>query len=211
VYNPPAGGDRKETAMSFDLLATVPEIQGTKDVGENILLANLTDEYKVYAFYYPGQPVDEEFEDMLRAFGRQTGKNLLVNIGRYNDPEYDRIVSAFSIKKYPVLIVTAIEALAASRDEMLTLYARLDSELLLTSPERALKCLEDLFNLFLQGKVEEAVSHAKWAQRAEALRTLGGIFRTVLSKITGLVFDRDISISFAQVKLELKKHEANSH
>jgi hypothetical protein len=196
--------------MPFELLATTPEAPGGKDSGDNILLANLTDDYKVYAFYYPGQPVDEEFEERFRAFGNQTGKNLLVNIGRYDDPEYDRIVHVFAIKKYPVIIVTALESLAASHDEVLTAYARLDSESLLSSHDRALKCMEELFNMFLQGKVAEAVTHATWAQRIEVLRTLGGVVGAGLSKITGLVFDRDISISFAHVKLELKKREADS-
>ena len=191
--------------MPFELLARAPEMQGEKDSGDNILLADLSTEYKVYAFYYPGQPIDEDFETKLRALGNQAGKNLLVNIGRYNDPEYDSIVKLFGIKKYPVIVMTALEALAASRDENLTAYARLDSEHLLNSQERAVKCIENLFTLFVQGKVAEAVSHAKWAQRAEVLHVLGEVVGGALSKIGGLVFDRDIAISFAKVKLELKK------
>jgi hypothetical protein len=191
--------------MPFELLAATPDTTGNKDVGENILLADLTADYKVYAFYYPGQPVDEDFEDKLRAFGEQTGKNLLINIGRYNDTDFDRIVGLFEIRKYPVLIVTALAGLAASADDHLTAYARLDNDKLLQSHDRSLQCLEELFNLFLQGRVASAVSHAKWAQRTEALRTLGQVLSAALSKVAGLVFDRDIAISFAKVKLELKK------
>jgi hypothetical protein len=191
--------------MPFELLATGHEMPGGKDSGDNILLADLSADYKVYAFYYPGQPADEEFEAKLRALGDQAGKNLLVNIGRYNDPEFDQIVKLFGITKYPVIIMTAVAPLAASLDENMTAYARLDSEHLLKSHERTLACVESLFNLFLQGKVADAVSKAKWAQRAGFLRTLGGVIGTGLSKIVGLVFDRDIALSFAGVKLELKK------
>jgi hypothetical protein len=75
----------------------------------------------------------------------------------------------------------------------------------LNSHERTLNCVESLFNLFLQGKVADAVSKAKWAQRAGFLRALGGVIGAGLSKIAGLVFDRDIALEFVGVKLELKK------
>jgi hypothetical protein len=191
--------------MPFELLATTIDVPGGKDSGENILLADLSNDYKVYAFYYPGQPVDSDFEDKLRELGKQTGKNLLINIGRYSDPQFDRIVKMFGIKKYPVLVMTALKELAASEDDNLTAYARLDSEQLFNSPDRALSCIEGLFNLFLQGKVAEAVSHAKWAQRAEVLRVVSGVVGAGLAKIANLVFDRDVVISFATFKLELKK------
>jgi hypothetical protein len=191
--------------MPFELLATGPESTGGKDSGDNILLSNLSADYRVYAFYYPGQPADEEFEAKLRVLGDAAGKNLLVNIGRYNDPEFDRIVALFGITKYPVIVMTAVAPLAASLDENMTAYARLDSDYLLNSHERTLNCVESLFNLFLQGKVADAVSKAKWAQRAGFLRALGGVIGAGLSKIAGLVFDRDIALEFVGVKLELKK------
>jgi hypothetical protein len=193
--------------MPFELVAIEPAMAGGKAVGENILLANLSADYKVYAFYYPGQPPNAALEKQLRALGKDTGKNLLVNIGRFNDPEFDRVVKMFGITKYPVIVMTAVAGLAASQDETLTAYARLDNEHLLASPERTVQCVESLFNQFLQGDVAKAVSSAKWAQRLEVLRVLGGVVGAGLSKVAGLVFDRDISLSFAKIKLELKKKE----
>ncbi len=87
--------------MPFELVATELAIPGGKAVGENILLANLTDDYKVYAFYYPGQPPNAALEKQLRALGKDTGKNLLVNIGRFNDPEFDRVVKMLGSRSIP--------------------------------------------------------------------------------------------------------------
>src|SRR5215468_10824689 len=118
--------------MPFELVAATSETGGTRDAGDNILLSDLSAEYKVYCFYYPPPVPDQDFENKLRDLGSVTGKNLLINIGRFNDPQFDRIVELFGIKKYPVIVMTAIEALASSQDEPLTAFARIDSEHLLT-------------------------------------------------------------------------------
>lgn len=201
--------------MAFNLVVVTSESgaaaapgAATKDVGDRILLADLTADYKVYLFYYRGDLADASFENKLRKLGDDTGKNLLVNIGTRKDPAYGRIVKLFGITKYPVIVMTGVEALASSYEDNLTAYARLDSERSFDDPDRAIKCVEELFNLFIQSKVAEAVSHAKWAQREEILRTLGGVVGNGLSKIVGLVFDRDITLDFGVFKLELKKTSA---
>ena len=191
--------------MAFDLIASTPDVKDGKDVGENVLFDGLVADYKVYLFYYPAAMPDRSLEEALRAFGEETGKNLFVNIGRLDDPQLDRIGRLFGVERYPVLIITAQDALAASNAEVMSAYVRIDHERLLASPDRTIACVKVLFNLFLQGRVSEAVSHAKWSQRTETLRALSATVSGVLKKIGDVVLDRDLVVSFAEVKLELKK------
>jgi len=194
--------------MSYQLVFVQRPVEGekTKDVGENVFLVDLPADYKVYAFYYPGDMGNEVLEERLRTLGHSTGKNLFVNIGQLNDPQFDKIVERFDIKKFPVIVVTAIDALASPAGEYLTAYARLDSEHLLNSPDRATKCVQELFNLFLKGNIREAMSHARWQQRKELLIILGNFIAGALKPVGDLIFKRDISISLLEGKFELKKH-----
>src|SRR5215813_5561786 len=153
--------------MTYRLVFEERPSEGNKDVGENVFLANLPSDYKVYAFYYPGNSPDDSLEDKLRELGNSTGTNLFVNIGGRNDPEYGEIAKRFEIEAHPVIIVTAVDALASPQGEYMSAYARLDSPKLLASADRAVRCVEELFNLFIRNEVSKAISHAKWQQRAE--------------------------------------------
>jgi hypothetical protein len=194
--------------MSYQLILAERPVEGeiTRDIGENVFLADLPADYKVYAFYYGGAMGNETLEGRLRALGGITGKNLFVNLGRLDDPKFDEIQKRFEIQKFPVVIVTAIGALASPVGEYVTAFARLDSKSLLGSPERTIECVQELFNLFLQENVSEAMSHAKWEQRKELLNGLTSFFAGALKSLKDFIFERDISISVLQGKFELKKH-----
>ena len=75
----------------------------------------------------------------------------------------------------------------------------------ISSPDRTYECLQTLVSLFLQGKVAEAVSQAKWTQRAEAVKALAQLLSGPLKAIGGFIADRDIAVSVAEGKFELKK------
>ena len=79
--------------MPYQLVLREPEEGSSKAVGENIFLANLPANFPVYAFYYPAEMPDSDFEKLLRTLGERTGENLFVNIGRLNDPQFDKISS----------------------------------------------------------------------------------------------------------------------
>jgi hypothetical protein len=190
--------------MSYKLVLTERPAEGQKDVGENVYLDGLPTDYKVYGFYYAGAVSNEALEKKLRELGDITGKNFFVNIGRLSDPRHDEIVERFAIKKYPVIVVTAIDALASPAGEYLTVYARLDSRQLLDSPERTIKCVQELFNLFMQGKVSEAISHASWKQRAALVAKIGRFFSDTLKGLLNFIAESDISISVVEGKFELK-------
>ena len=194
--------------MSYILVRTEKPGEGqvTKDSGENVFLADLPAEYKVYAFYYSGAIRNEALATRLRELGRTTGNNLFVNIGTLGDPDYEEIERLFAIKDLPVIVITALSTLASPADEYLTSFARLDNKHLLDSPDRATKCVEQLFNLFIQGKIREAVSNARWQQRKEALIVVGNAIAAAFKPVGDLIFKRDISISVLEGKFELKQH-----
>jgi len=195
--------------MSYKLIFKEPLVESviTRAFGEDVFLADLPAEYKVYVFYYAGAMGNETLEARLRTLGEITGKNLFVNLGRnLKDPLYGKIRKRFEIKKFPVIIVTAIDALASPAGEHLTAFARLDNKSLLGSPDRTIECVQELFNLFLEGKVSEAMSHAKWQERKESLNGLTGFFTGALKSLKDFIFERDISISVVTGTFELKKH-----
>jgi hypothetical protein len=191
--------------MSGRLVLTERPSEGGKRLGENVLLDDIPGECKVYAFYYPGEMRNNALEKRLRELGKITGENLFVNIGALNDPRLGEIQKRFGIRKYPVIVVTAIDALASPANEYLTAYARLDSKHLLDSPDRTIECVQELFNLFIQGRVSEAIARAKWQQRSDLLSQIGNFFVAALKGIGDFILDTDISVSFVEGKLELKR------
>ena len=191
--------------MTYKLVFVERPTESQKDFGENVYLDELPADYKVYAFYYAGTMSNEPLEEKLRELGDITGKNLFVNIGKLSDKRYDEIVARFGVKEYPVIIVTAVDSLATPAGEYLSAYVRLDSKHLLDSPDRTIECVRELFNLFLQGKVAEAVSHAKWEQRAAVVVRLGHFFTGALKGLRDFIAARDISVSILEGKFELKR------
>jgi len=188
--------------MVYRLVLSEPTDETTKDVGENVLLANLSFDYKVYLFYYPGALPNEDLEKKLRALGAASGKNLFVNIGKLDDPDYDKIAARFGIRNLPVVVVTGVAALASPPSEPATLYVKLDSKALLNSPDSTIQCVETLFNLFMAGKVVEA---AKQSKRDQLLAVVKEVILTPLKGIVSFISERDIVVSVMKGTLELKK------
>jgi hypothetical protein len=191
--------------MSYQLVLSEGPTAGARAVGKNVFLDNLLPSYKVYLFYYAGAIGDEHLEQGLRKLGESTGRNLFVNIGHLDDPRYDEIAKRFEIKSFPVVIITAVSDLASLVDEYLSAYARIDSKRLLDSPDKTVQCAQEVFNLFLQGKVAGALSSAKSRQRVEMLKWLGGLVSSFLKPVLKFIDERDISFSIAEGKFELKK------
>lgn len=189
--------------MSYQLILSELINQKTKDVGENVFFSNLSHDYKVFMFYYPSGLMNEELESKLRDLGNMSGKNLFVNIGRLNDPDFDKIVSKFKIKKFPVIVVTAVDTLASLPDKFLTVYVRIDSKILLNSPDKTMECLQRLFIMYLKGEVSEAMSAVGNAKFNVIISHLRGFIKDSLQEIWRFL-KGDISISVGPFKLELR-------
>ena len=194
--------------MSYQLILSESRKEVGKDVGENIFLDNLPLEYKVYLFYYPGSMPNENLEERLKGFGKITGKNLFVNIGRLNDPQYGKIKNKFQIRNFPVIILTAIDELASLNDGnscYSTAYVRLDNKELFESVESTIECVEILFNLFIDGEITEALNQANNAQHDAIVYSIKKKIINVLNTMGKFLSDRDISVSLFEGKFELKK------
>jgi tetratricopeptide (TPR) repeat protein len=75
--------------MTSYRLALSENVTGTAmAVGDNIFFENLPHDYKVYVLCYPGTDMNEELRNKLTSLGEQSGKNLLVNFAKLNDPNY---------------------------------------------------------------------------------------------------------------------------
>ena len=152
---------------------------------------------------------NEDLEHKLRKFGNIIGKNLFVNIGRLNDPNYKKIASRFEIRDLPVIIITAIDGLSSVKTERYysTFFVRLDSKILLHSGDLTIKSIEQLFNLFIGGQISEALSQYRHDQRNAFLSKLKVVILNSLKVIAKFLSDRDISISLLEGKFELKRSE----
>lgn len=190
--------------MPYQLILQEAGEDTAKAVGENIFIANLPANFPVYAFYYPAEILDPAFEDLLRKLGERTGDNLFVNIGRLNDPQFDKIVRKFGITTFPALVLTAVADLAAPEDELMSACVLLDGRLI-AKPDRAIKFVEELYLLFLRGKIATAIRKAKRKNKLELVRTVGNFILTALGKLGTFVAERDWSVSIVQGRFEVKK------
>jgi hypothetical protein len=190
--------------LSYQLVLQETEQETMKAVGENVFLANLSAEFPVYAFYYPSEMPDLDFEELLRKLGERTGNNFFINIGRLDDPQFDKIVRKFDITSFPSLILTAVADLAAPENDLMNAYVRLDGRLI-AEPKRAIKFVEDLYLLFLRGEIAQAIKRTNRRNKTELTRAVGQYILTALSKVGTFAAERDISVSILQGRFELKK------
>lgn len=191
--------------MPYQLVLSELTDEKTKDFGENIFFDDLPFDYKVYMFYYPSAMPNEDLENKLQSFGKITGANLFINIGRLNDPNYKKIQNKFNIKKLPVIIITAIDKLASTPDNLSTAYVRIDSKNLLNSPDKLMECLQKLFNLFIGGDISEALSEYKKDKLKVFIARLKNMLTHAIKEIWEFIDERDISVSWIEGKFELKR------
>ncbi len=192
--------------MSSQLVLSDSNDTTQKDIGENIFLANLPSNYNVYLFYYPGAMGNEELETNLRQLGDLTGENLFVNIGKLNDPNYNKIAQAFEIKKLPVIVVTATSDLASPPSSQLNSYIKIDNPKLLTSSDKIMELLQKLFNLYVSGDIAEALKEIKKDDRKMFFEKVSKVVSDALKGVWSFFDERDIKISILEGKFELKRH-----
>jgi len=171
------------------------------DVGENIFFDNLPLDYEVFLLCYAGTGMNEDLRNKLTSLGEQSGKNLLVNFAKLNDPNYTKIRNAFDIEVFPTIIVTGIGVLASPPTEYSTAYVKMDNKQLLNSPDQAAECVERVFNLFLAGEISEAIKDQNRAARNAALNK---VLKTALGGIRGFLREWEISFSFINGTFSLK-------
>jgi hypothetical protein len=177
----------------------------TRDVGENVFLDNLPSDYNVYLFYYPGAMPNETLESHLRNLGNSTGKNLFVNFGKLNDPNYSKIANLFQIKNLPVIVMTAVADLASPVSSYFNVYIRIDNKKLIDNPDKTVEFLQKLFNLFISGNVAEALNEVKKDDRKLLIASFTKVVGDALKGLGKFISETDISFSVVEGKFELKR------
>ncbi len=192
--------------MSYRLVLREKTEAHTKDIGENVFFNNLDSDYRVFLFYYAGVLPNEELEDKLRDLGEITGKNLFVNIGKLNDPNFGLMVSRFGITQYPVIIMTAVDELASIKEgDFPSAFVRIDSKNLIDSAELTVKSVERIFSLFLTGQIAQAIEKSRQDNRNALITRIRGLVADALKQVAKYLSDKDISISLFEGKFEIKK------
>jgi hypothetical protein len=209
IYDVTKNNSQGGLSMPFELVLTEKESansEATKGVGSRFF-TDLPQEYKVFLLYYRAAMPDKDLEDKLAELGKNTGKNLFVNLGRTKDSNFAMISKRFFApsQSFPVIIMTAVHDLASPQNEFVTAFVRLDSKQLLGSPEKTVQCAEKLFNLFIQGDVAKAISSAKWTERVALAGAVFSVLGNALKAVGGFIASRDISVSVVEGKFELKR------
>jgi hypothetical protein len=194
----------RDNKMSYQLILNEPSEENTRAIGDNIMLDDLPSDCKVYAMYYPGAVIDEDLESKLRAFGSITGKNLFVNIGRLDDPNYDLIINKFDITNTPAIVMTAISELASIKTKTLTAYVKIDNKRVFNSPELVVETVKTLFYLFMQQKIAEAIKQTENAGREAQIKGLKATIANALKGMKEYLSDKDVNVSLGPFSLEIK-------
>jgi hypothetical protein len=190
--------------MPYELVLREARQGDEKEVGENVFLDDLQADFPVYLFYYPAAMPDHAFETLLRQFGESTGPNLLVNMGRLNDPNFEKISRAFEIRSFPSVVLTANADLAALRNASISTYVRVDGKIL-DEADRAIERIQDLYLLFLKGDVAKAIEQAGRQDRADLARRVGKAIVAALTAIGHFVNEHDVTVSVLEGRFEIKK------
>lgn len=171
--------------MPYKLILSKASEEPTRGTVDKIFLDNLSSEYRVYIFYCPGPVRNYKLESNLRDFGDKSGKNLLVTILYTNDEKYPLIASTFNFKRFPVVVITANDTLASIRLESTssTAYVKLDNRHLLQNTDKTVEALGHLFNLYVQGKIAEALNqgnkYEKHADLSYVKDTINGMLKGI--------------------------------
>ena len=190
--------------MPYQLVLAQDTETKTRHVGDNVFLDNLPHSYPVYMLYYPGALPDEIVEEKLRTLGTLTAPNLLVSIGKLDDPNYRTIARRFEISNLPAVVITAIDTLSSPPTEFLSAYVRIDDRRLFQAPDVLISCLQQIVHLFLQGKVAEAIGSAKKRTRLTLLSHAKDLVTANLKDIVALIQRLEVAVSAVEGKLELK-------
>ncbi len=135
----------------------------TKMTVEKLTLAEqVPPDCDVYAFYVPGMLKFEDLEKALLDYGKDAGKTIFVGKWAKDSPIYKGVINAFEIKGGPVVVVTAKSIFSANpQDKTEIAFAKIDNQNLFADLPRASNCITETINLYLQGKVKEAMINAK--------------------------------------------------
>jgi hypothetical protein len=198
--------------VSYRLLIVEPKTEGQeRAVGENVFLDDLKSDYKVYLFYYPGAMGDENLENKLRNLGAISGRNLFVNIAQLDDPKYETIKEKFKITKTPVIVMTGTDGIGSLKDESLSAaYVKIDNKDRLKSVDTTVECVQMLFNLFIGGRIFEALNSGRSYNLDTNISLIKNKITDALNDIGKFLWEKDIDISILGCQFSIRDSSAEA-
>jgi hypothetical protein len=167
------------------------------------LASDVPSNSEVYIFYIPGITTLPELSNTLISWGKTTGKNAFVGLLSSDAPDYKTIISYFNVKKSPALIISATPAFASDTEKAATTaYARIDNLRMLSNQAEITECIQEIYNLFIQSKVKEAISTAKKEGFKENLKFYLGKLKDDAGKAVNEFFKtHDVNIDVFKGKI----------
>lgn len=144
------------------------------------LASQIPSDCQVYVFYIPGiKDKSQELPKTLTDWGAESGKNVFVGLLTKDAPDYRNIITLFKISNTPAVVVSALPRFATDEEykNATTVYARIDNDRLIGDADASIKCIQKIYNLFMQGQVKQAIADAKKAQWKKSFNHYLGLLR----------------------------------
>ncbi len=160
------------------------------------LSSEIPEDCDVYVFYVPGMIKYEDLKKALLDYGKDAGKTIFVGAWSLAAEEYKQVIKTFKIKGSPAVIISAKSLFSTNpEDKTDVAFARIDNSDLLNDLTKASTCITETINLYLQGKVREAIINAK----LDGYKTTWDrYFKSIKASVSN--FLKDHSITFDVLK-----------
>jgi hypothetical protein len=173
--------------MAYSLVHSVNDPVSDRIIGENVYIENMPHDSDIFVFYYPSTSAPyTDLEDKLRAYGEKSEKAVFVNMSKVGGDKYSKIIKRFEIEGLPVIVITGRDTIAGLQTEDnkdKTVFVRLDKKNLLKDGGRTMEVVEEIVNLFMEGKISEAFRQAKASQHVAVLVRVKEIVSRLLTSI----------------------------
>lgn len=150
-------------------LIFTPEQSATADkplpkmvVSPLTLATDVPEDCGVYVFYIPGMTSYDDLVKELENYGKEAGKNIFVGIWSLGATPYSQMLKDFNIRKSPAVVISAKpEWSTDGKTPTKTAFATISDPHLLNDAKKAGDIINETCNLFMEGKVKEALSSAR--------------------------------------------------
>jgi hypothetical protein len=166
-------------------------------------LGEVNEDCKVYLFVFTGMnQLNSKLRDALTKWGKETGKNLFVGFWASDDPKFDTAVGVFKLDRIPAIVVTANSELAFTGIVPLgmSVYTKIDDAKLLQDDnfvDLAMRTLERLYLLFLNGRFHEAIDQVNKARDERKFKEFISKLKEPWGSVDKFLSEHKISVGFA--------------
>ncbi len=180
----------------------------TREVVPELKLASeVPNDCKTYVFYVPGMIDYQTLKDALQKYGGAAGKNIFVGLWRLDAEPYQEILRYFNIRKGPAVVISGKSIFSTDEQQPpQTAFARIDNPKLLNDLPKVSECITETCNLFIEGKIKEALSNAR---KDQFNASLGQYLRKINEKVSNFLKDRSITFDVSKGQIILSPTAAS--